>query len=159
MPSSRHWEEIVQARDKGKVDALPDKLIIIANRARHSQGINMQANALSRTLPRHHVLALSPNCLSASYCRSSSASFTHTFFLLPTLTSLALQADADAIVCRPTPGDQLEQMKGRIDRPGQRARTLQLIVLMAEHTIEEAEVTLYLSTCILLDAYSAACHL
>ena len=32
-----------------------------------------------------------------------------------------MQHDADTIVCRPTPGDHLEQMKGRVDRPGQQA--------------------------------------
>ena len=50
-----------------------------------------------------------------------------------------MQGHADAIVCRPTPGDHLEQMKGRVDRPGQRATDLVLVVLMAEHTIEEAK--------------------
>ena len=49
-----------------------------------------------------------------------------------------MQGHADAIVCRPTPGDHLEQMKGRIDRPGQTTKELKLVVLMAEHTIEEA---------------------
>ena len=50
-----------------------------------------------------------------------------------------MQHHADAIICRPTPGDHLEQMKGRVDRPGQTARQLVLVVLMAEHTIEEAK--------------------
>lgn len=50
-----------------------------------------------------------------------------------------MQGEADAIVCRPTPGDLLEQMKGRIDRPGQREKSLLLVVLMAQHTIEEAQ--------------------
>lgn len=50
-----------------------------------------------------------------------------------------MQGHADAIVCRPTPGDHLEQMKGRIDRPGQRSKKLVCVVLMAEHTIEEAK--------------------
>lgn len=50
-----------------------------------------------------------------------------------------MQAHADAIVCRPTPGDHLEQMKGRVDRPGQTSKELILVVLMAEHTIEEAK--------------------
>ena len=49
-----------------------------------------------------------------------------------------MQYDADAIICRPTPGDHLEQMKGRVDRPGQAAKELILVVLMAEHTLEEA---------------------
>jgi hypothetical protein len=85
---------------------------------------------------------------------------------------LNMQYDADAIVCRPTRPDHLEQvraalshsdltplslrshpsltpissrsrrasqMKGRVDRPGQTTKRLQLTVLMAEHTIEEAE--------------------
>ncbi len=43
-----------------------------------------------------------------------------------------MQHHADAIVCRPTPGDVLEQMKGRVDRPGQKQRQLLLTVLMAE---------------------------
>ena len=50
-----------------------------------------------------------------------------------------MQHDADTIVCRPTPGDHLEQMKGRVDRPGQQATELWLLVLMAEHTLEEAQ--------------------
>jgi hypothetical protein len=50
-----------------------------------------------------------------------------------------MQRHADAIICRPTPGDHLEQMKGRVDRPGQKAKQLILVVLMAEHTIEEAK--------------------
>lgn len=50
-----------------------------------------------------------------------------------------MQAEGDAIICRPTPGDLLEQMKGRIDRPGQREKKLILVVLMAQHTIEEAQ--------------------
>ena len=29
------------------------------------------------------------------------------------------QGEADAIVCRPQAGDVVEQMKGRVDRPGQ----------------------------------------
>jgi 3-methyladenine DNA glycosylase/8-oxoguanine DNA glycosylase len=49
-----------------------------------------------------------------------------------------MQHHADAIVCRPTPGDLLEQMKGRVDRPGQQAKELILVVVMAEHTLEEA---------------------
>ena len=48
-----------------------------------------------------------------------------------------MQGHADAIVCRPTPGDHLEQMKGRVDRPGQTSKELILVVLMAEHTLEE----------------------
>ena len=50
-----------------------------------------------------------------------------------------MQGHADAIVCRPTPGDHLEQMKGRVDRPGQASKQLVLVVLMAEHTVEEAK--------------------
>lgn len=50
-----------------------------------------------------------------------------------------MQRHADTIICRPTPGDHLEQMKGRIDRPGQTTKDLLLVVLMAEHTIEEAK--------------------
>ena len=50
-----------------------------------------------------------------------------------------MQHAADTIVCRPTPGDHLEQMKGRVDRPGQSAKELTLVVLMAEHTLEEAK--------------------
>merc|ERR1719231_1177873 len=53
-------------------------------------------------------------------------------------SGINMQHHADAIVCRPTPGDLLEQMKGRVDRPGQSAKELKLIVLMAEHTLEEA---------------------
>lgn len=52
---------------------------------------------------------------------------------------LNMQHDADCIICRPQPGDRLEQMKGRIDRPGQRRHELELVVLMAASTVEEAE--------------------
>jgi len=52
---------------------------------------------------------------------------------------LNLQFDADCIVCRPTPGDVLEQMRGRIDRPGQTQDSLFLSLLYAAGTIEEAE--------------------
>jgi len=54
---------------------------------------------------------------------------------------LNMQFDADCIVCRPQPGDRLEQIKGRIDRPGQSRKELELIVLMAAGTVEEAEGT------------------
>jgi 3-methyladenine DNA glycosylase/8-oxoguanine DNA glycosylase/superfamily II DNA or RNA helicase len=50
-----------------------------------------------------------------------------------------MQAHADCIVCRPTLGDHLEQMKGRIDRPGQKEKNLLLVVVVAEHTIEETK--------------------
>lgn len=50
-----------------------------------------------------------------------------------------MQGYADSIICRPTPGDHLEQMKGRVDRPGQTSKELILVVLVAEHTIEEAK--------------------
>ncbi len=50
-----------------------------------------------------------------------------------------MQFDADCIVCRPTPGDVLEQMKGRVDRPGQVQNELKLVVVFAQGTIEEAE--------------------
>jgi 3-methyladenine DNA glycosylase/8-oxoguanine DNA glycosylase len=52
---------------------------------------------------------------------------------------LNMQHDADCIICRPQPGDRLEQMKGRIDRPGQALKDLELVVLMAASTVEEAE--------------------
>jgi 3-methyladenine DNA glycosylase/8-oxoguanine DNA glycosylase len=50
-----------------------------------------------------------------------------------------MQHDADAIVCRPTPGDVLEQIKGRVDRPGQTQSELKLVIVFAQATIEEAE--------------------
>lgn len=50
-----------------------------------------------------------------------------------------MQKHADAIICRPTPGDHLEQMKGRIDRPGQDTKELLLHVIVCEHTIEEVK--------------------
>ena len=52
---------------------------------------------------------------------------------------LNLQKEANVIICRPQPGDLIEQMKGRIDRPGQETKNLTLVVLYAENTIEEAE--------------------
>jgi superfamily II DNA or RNA helicase len=54
-------------------------------------------------------------------------------------SGINMQRHADSIVCRPTPGDHLEQMKGRVDRPGQKSKELKLVVLMAEHTFEEAK--------------------
>ena len=45
----------------------------------------------------------------------------------------------NAIVTRPQPGDLLEQMKGRIDRPGQESQQLELVVVLAKGTVEEAE--------------------
>ncbi|CAB9501710.1 DNA-3-methyladenine glycosylase [Seminavis robusta] len=50
-----------------------------------------------------------------------------------------MQHHADCIICRPTEGDLLEQMKGRVDRPGQTEKQLLLVVIVAEHTIEEAK--------------------
>jgi hypothetical protein len=50
-----------------------------------------------------------------------------------------MQHHADTIICRPTPGDHLEQMKGRIDRPGQTTKELLLYVVVCEHSIEEAK--------------------
>jgi len=52
---------------------------------------------------------------------------------------LNLQDRADAIITRPQPGDLIEQMKGRIDRPGQVKKNLALTVVVAHNTIEEAE--------------------
>ena len=52
---------------------------------------------------------------------------------------LNLQADHDAIVCRPVGGDILAQMKGRVDRPGQAKDTLALRIVFAAGTVEEAE--------------------
>ena len=50
-----------------------------------------------------------------------------------------MQHYADTILCRPTPGDLMEQMKGRIDRPGQSCTLLQCYVLFVEHSIEEVK--------------------
>lgn len=52
---------------------------------------------------------------------------------------LNLQDRCDAVISRPQPGDIIEQMKGRIDRPGQPKKNLILVVLFASETIEEAE--------------------
>ena len=52
---------------------------------------------------------------------------------------LNLQGVADAIVARPQSGDLIEQMKGRVDRPGQAKNKLLLTVLYAAGTLEEAE--------------------
>ena len=54
---------------------------------------------------------------------------------------LNLQGQCDALVCRPQPGDIIEQMKGRVDRPGQRKDKLILVVLFASETVEEAEAS------------------
>lgn len=53
---------------------------------------------------------------------------------------LNLQHKADSVVCRPQPGDVLEQMKGRVDRPGQSRSKLDLVVVAASETVEEAEM-------------------
>jgi 3-methyladenine DNA glycosylase/8-oxoguanine DNA glycosylase len=50
-----------------------------------------------------------------------------------------MQRHADCVICRPTSGDLLEQMKGRIDRFGQTRKDLLLVVVVAEHTTEEAK--------------------
>lgn len=52
---------------------------------------------------------------------------------------LNLQHDCDVIVTRPAPGDIMEQMKGRIDRPGQACDLLLLDIVFAKNTIEAAE--------------------
>lgn len=52
-------------------------------------------------------------------------------------SGLNMQHHADTILCRPTVGDHLEQMKGRIDRPGQTTKDLQLYVVVCEHSLEE----------------------
>eukprot|EP01059_Diplonema_ambulator_P010453 TRINITY_DN204_c0_g1_i5.p1 TRINITY_DN204_c0_g1~~TRINITY_DN204_c0_g1_i5.p1 ORF type:complete len:894 (+),score=282.64 TRINITY_DN204_c0_g1_i5:2604-5285(+) len=52
---------------------------------------------------------------------------------------LNLQGEADSIICRPQPGDLIEQMKGRVDRPGQKTKELVLNIIYAEGTIEEVE--------------------
>ena len=54
-------------------------------------------------------------------------------------TGLNLQHEAGCIVCRPQPGDLVEQMKGRIDRPGQRRKQLVLVVMYTAGTVEEVE--------------------
>lgn len=53
---------------------------------------------------------------------------------------LNLQKSCDALVTRPQPGDLLEQMKGRIDRPGQKQTTLVMVMVYAASTIEEVAV-------------------
>ena len=52
---------------------------------------------------------------------------------------LNLQHQGDAIVIRPQPGDVMEQVKGRIDRPGQRHSRLSLTLVYAQDTVEELE--------------------
>mmetsp|Transcript_6167 Transcript_6167/g.14874 ORF Transcript_6167/g.14874 Transcript_6167/m.14874 type:complete len:234 (-) Transcript_6167:40-741(-) len=52
---------------------------------------------------------------------------------------LNMQFDCDCIVTRPHPGDIMEQMKGRIDRPGQKQEELHLHIVYAENTIEAVE--------------------
>jgi len=53
---------------------------------------------------------------------------------------LNLQFDCDAIVTQPVTGDFLEQMKGRIDRPGQVHDTLHLSFVYAKDTIQEFQL-------------------
>ena len=52
---------------------------------------------------------------------------------------LNLQQEADAVICRPQAGDLIEQMKGRVDRPGQVAKELVLCIVYARDTVEEVE--------------------
>jgi len=52
---------------------------------------------------------------------------------------LNMQHECDCIITRPHPGDIMEQIKGRIDRPGQSSSVLILDILFAKDTIEEAE--------------------
>jgi hypothetical protein len=47
----------------------------------------------------------------------------------------------DAVVTRPQPGDILEQMKGRIDRPGQQRNDLLLLLVYAHDTIEQVDAS------------------
>eukprot|EP00924_Labyrinthula_sp_SR-Ha-C_P008017 snap_masked-scaffold_11-processed-gene-0.8-mRNA-1 protein AED:0.46 eAED:0.46 QI:0/0/0/0.5/1/1/2/0/1260 len=46
----------------------------------------------------------------------------------------------NVVISRPQPGDSLEQMKGRIDRPQQREKLLELYLVYAQDTFEEVEV-------------------
>jgi len=50
-----------------------------------------------------------------------------------------MQFECDSIVTRPHPGDIMEQMKGRVDRPGQIKDKLLLHIVFAEGTVEESE--------------------
>eukprot|EP00466_Bigelowiella_natans_P013725 jgi/Bigna1/141595/aug1.63_g16303 len=50
-----------------------------------------------------------------------------------------MQFECDAIVTRPHPGDIMEQMKGRIDRPGQKHTKLLLRIIYAAGTVEDVE--------------------
>ncbi|ETO28268.1 hypothetical protein RFI_08864, partial [Reticulomyxa filosa] len=54
---------------------------------------------------------------------------------------LNMQHECDCIISRPQSGDLMEQMKGRIDRPGQKRDELILKILFADNTIEEAEAS------------------
>jgi len=54
---------------------------------------------------------------------------------------LNMQHECDCIVTRPQSGDLMEQMKGRIDRPGQKKKRLILKILFVENTVEEAEAS------------------
>ena len=46
----------------------------------------------------------------------------------------------NTIVCRPPEPDKLGQMKGRLDRPGQKARSLSLRMVLLQDTVEEAHL-------------------
>jgi len=46
----------------------------------------------------------------------------------------------DTIITRPPPPDKIPQMKGRLDRPGQKKQELKIIYFLWEKTIEEASL-------------------
>lgn len=68
---------------------------------------------------------------------------------------LNCQRDADAIVCRPQPGDVIEQMKGRIDRPGQPRDRLELVVLFAASTVRMCNSCMKVIVCDTLASFSS----
>ena len=101
-----------------------------------------EADFLMRTLKAQGVVACTwAQIASAKICKKGKQVNNRVIVAVKTVEGqgINMQHHADAIICRPTPGDHLEQMKGRVDRPGQTSKELLLVMLMAEHTIEECK--------------------
>ena len=89
---------------------------------------------------RSRLLRKLPNSCTLKQAKSASDDNNQTLVLTTSEGAMGLNLQAyNAIVTRPQPGDLLEQMKGRIDRPGQASKQLELVVVLAKDTVEEAE--------------------
>ena len=104
---------------------------------------NAEAEFLLRSLRSHDLDARTWANIASEKIAGISSSAHNNMVIVAVKTTegqgINIQKHADTIICRPTPGDHLEQMKGRVDRPGQSAKELHLYVVVCEHTIEEAK--------------------